>query len=68
MAYSTWVALEECDVLRITEKAMLVRYNGQELWLPLSQVADPGMYSEKDRGITVLATEWIVGQKGIEVE
>ncbi len=67
MPASSWVHLEGCTVLRVTEKALLVEYSDSEFWLPLSQI-DPesrDQYEEGDEDVTVSVTEWLAKQKGL---
>ena len=68
MGASNWVHLDDCDVLRTTEKAILVEYDGEEIWLPRSQVSDGEQYEEGDTGVTISITEYIAREKGIEAE
>ncbi len=69
MSQSNWVHLENCSVTRLTDKAMLVVLeDGEELWLPLSQI-DPesvDQYEVGDEDVTISITEWLAKQKGIE--
>ncbi len=70
MGASNWVHLEGCNVLRITEGAMLVEYSDSEVWLPLSQI-DPesrDQYEEGDEDVTVSVTEWIASKRGLKGE
>lgn len=66
MGASNWVHLENCDVVRLTERAVLVKYDGATVWLPLSQIDDPDRLEEGDKGITVSITEWLANEKGLE--
>jgi hypothetical protein len=50
--------LEPVDFLMETPKARLVLYEGEEVWLPESQIVDYG-----DDWVEV--TEWIAEQKGL---
>lgn len=68
MGQTNWVHLDDCDVLAVTEAAVLVRFDGGEHWLPKSQLDEPDRYEKGDKGITVTCSEWIARQKGIEVE
>lgn len=67
MSASNWVHLESCTVRRVTDKAMLVAYDDEDIWLPLSQVSQAEQYEAGDEGVTISVTEWIAEQKGIEV-
>lgn len=66
MGQSNWVHLESCNVLRTTDAAILVEYEGEEIWLPISQVSEGEKYEEGDEDITISITEWLAGVKGIE--
>lgn len=60
------VSIEDVACLRATEKAILVNVDGEELWIPLSQVDDDSeVYSEGDEG-TLIITAWIARQKGLD--
>ena len=52
----------------MTEKALLIKWDGLQYWLPVSQVSDPDNYEAGDKDVTVSITEWIAGEKGIEVD
>lgn len=67
MSFSQWVHLEDCTVKKVTERAMLIEYDGNDVWLPLSQVSEAEQYEEGDEGITISVTEFIAREKGIEV-
>lgn len=66
MSQSGYVHLEDCRVVHETEDAFLIEYEGEEHWIPRSQVADPDTYESGDEGVTISVTEWIAKQKGIE--
>lgn len=65
MTASGYIHLDVSEIKRVTEKAMLVRVDGEEHWLPLSQVADADDYNEGDVNCTVSITEWIAREKGL---
>lgn len=65
VSHSHWVHLEDCSVKRVTEKALLIEYDGEEVWLPLSQVSEGEKYEEGDEEVTVSITEWIAKQKNL---
>lgn len=58
------------DVLvkHATEKALLVEHEGEELWIPLSQIdGDSEIYAEHqvgEEGVLVV-TDWLAEQKGL---
>jgi hypothetical protein len=68
MGASRWVHLEDCKVLRVTAKALLIEYSDSEFWLPLSQVSEAEQYEEGDEDVTISVTEWIAQQEGIEAD
>lgn len=48
-----------------TEKAILVEIEGEEHWIPQSQIDDDSeVFSAGDEG-TLVITEWIAEQKGL---
>lgn len=69
MGASNWVWLEECKIVRRTDKAILIKYDGAEYWIPDSQMDDPEAYrsfKDGEDGITIGISEWIANEKGIE--
>lgn len=67
MGQSHYVHLEDCRIVRESAAALLIEYDGEEHWIPRSQIADHEIYDEGDEGVTVSITEWIADQKGITV-
>lgn len=66
MSQSGYVHLEDVDIIKETDSAfLLVIEDGERVWLPKSQVANPDDYSEGDEGVSISVTEWIADQKGI---
>ncbi len=68
MGQSNFIHLENCEIVKETDKALLIRYVGTEHWIPVSHISGADAYSAGDKGVTVSITEWIAEQKGIEVE
>ncbi len=61
------VSLDDSRVVKATDKAVLVEYEGEEYWLPRSQIVveESEVYDvEGDHG-TLVITEWIAQQKGL---
>ncbi len=53
----------DCTFVRETELAMLLEIEGEELWIPKSQI---GASKKKDgKPIRVELTDWIARQKGL---
>jgi hypothetical protein len=51
-------------IIKETDKAFLVNVDGETMWLPKSQVADPDDYTVGDK-CEIGITEWIANQKGL---
>lgn len=70
MGQSNYVHLDPCNVIAVTEKAVLIEYDDEKHWIPVSQLADgeDHNYEAGDKDITVSVSEWIAKQKGIEVK
>lgn len=65
MTASNYVHLDNCEILKETELAFLIRVDeGDDLWFPKSQIADASDYKEGDKG-TISVTEWIANEKGV---
>lgn len=62
------MALVHLDVERIkkeTEKAFLVTIDGEDYWLPKSQISDADDYCDGDQDVTLSITEWLAEEKGL---
>lgn len=66
MSQSGYVHVTVEKVERETASAFLLRIDGEQHWVPRSQIADPDTYEAGDQDVTVSLTEWIARQKGIE--
>lgn len=59
----------EVTVVRETDKALLVRYEGEDIWIPKSQIhADSEIYSSKQVGETgtLVLPYWLAEEKGLD--
>lgn len=65
MRSSNWIHIEVDEVARETQKAFLLRIDGEEYWIPFSQIADAEDYSEGDVNVSMSISEWIANEKGI---
>lgn len=65
MSASNYVHLDVDEVITVSDRGMLVEIGGEEVWLPLSQIADHEDYSPGDCDLTLSVTEWIARQKGL---
>lgn len=68
MSASNWVHIHVDEILRETDKALLCRIDEEELWIPLSQIADPDEYSAGDEDLTLSVSEWFATKNGLEGE
>jgi len=62
---SRYIHVEVDRIIRETDKAFLVEIDGEEHWLPKSQVADADDYDAGDEGCTMSITEFIANEKGL---
>ncbi|TWT58961.1 hypothetical protein KOR42_23480 [Thalassoglobus neptunius] len=61
-----WVEIEVVEVIRMTDAAMLVEdENGEEVWIPYSQIQDSDSVSEGDCNVTLTVTRWIAEEKDL---
>lgn len=51
----------ECRFLRETDNAVLIEVEGEEHWIPLSQVSE----MHKGKAGKIVMTQWIANQKGL---
>ena len=68
MGSSNYVHVDVDEIVRVTDKALLVRIDDEQIWLPLSQIADAGDYDFQagDQELSLSVTEWIAREKGLE--
>jgi hypothetical protein len=59
------VEFENAECIKETDLAILVVIDGEEYWIPRSQMSDESdVYGEGQSG-TLIITEWIAEQKGL---
>lgn len=70
MGASNYVHITVKEILKETAKALLcvIGDDDDEVWIPLSQIADSDEYSEGDKGVSMSISEWFANQEGIEGE
>jgi hypothetical protein len=68
MSQSGYVHLTVEKVVRETASAFLLVIEGEDYWIPKSQIADPETYEPGDEDLTISVTDWIAKQKGLEGE
>ena len=59
------VRLEDVFVLAETTKALLVDIDGEEHWIPTSQIDDDSEVYKKGQEGQLVISDWIAGEKGI---
>lgn len=64
MGASNWHYLEVVRIIKITDKAMLVELEDQQLWIPLSQIEE-GEWEEGDENVEFGVTEWFAKKEGL---
>ncbi len=65
---SNYVSVKVDFIERETDRAFLVLHQGQKIWIPKSQVANADDYEAGLRDLTLSVTEWIAGEKNMEIE
>lgn len=65
MSHSGYVHVEVEEILRETERAFLVRFDGEETWLPKACIADADCYDAGDVNVTISVREGIAREKGL---
>ena len=68
MSQSGYAHIEVDEIKRETDGAFLFVIDGEEKWVPKSQVADPDDYERGDENCSVSITEWFANKEGIEGE
>lgn len=62
----SWVTLKVAKVEAVSPKAILVHLeDGQEVWLPKSQLQDADSFVKGAENLEIQASEWIAGEKGL---
>ena len=64
---SKYVEFEDISVKKETEKAILVEIEGDEYWVPKSQLSEDSEVYERDEGNegTLIVTRWWATQEGL---
>jgi hypothetical protein len=60
-----WVPVVADEVLKETERSFLLLIDGEEIWIPKSQVNNPDVIGQGELDVEIEVTEWIARQKGI---
>lgn len=59
------VELDDVTCKAETDKALLCDIDGEEIWIPLSQVDDSSEVQSKGDEGTLIITKWCAEQKGL---
>ena len=59
------VELEVDDVLAVTDSAVLCEIDGDEYWLPWSQISDAEIADKGDSG-TIVIPRWLAEKHGLD--
>lgn len=63
---SNYVHVQVEEIKHETDKAFLVIIDGDERWIPKTQIADSSDYEVGDKNITISITDFIAEKLGIE--
>lgn len=66
MSASNWVHLDVDRIAKETDKAFLCVIDGEEYWIPKSQVSDAEDYEAGDKDVCMSVTEWIANENGLK--
>lgn len=59
------VQIQNVTVARETDAALLVNVEGEEIWIPKSQIDDDSEVYKKDTEGTLVIPRWLAEEKGI---
>lgn len=69
MSAGRFVYLEDCAVVRETDKAVLIRYRGENVWLPRACLENDGDDLKTGQaGYTVAVSRRMAVEKGLDFE
>ncbi len=60
-----WILISEATLIRSSDKAGLYKIDGEEHWIPWSQIRDDSIDKDGESG-ELWITEWIADEKEIE--
>lgn len=64
-SFSNRCEIEDVKGIRETEMAVLCEIDGEEHWIPKSQIDDDSEVYEEDTEGTLIVSQWLADQKGI---
>lgn len=53
------------DVVHITERAILLSCDGEEFWVPKSQVEDPDNLEPGEEDAEIRVKKWVLDERGL---
>ena len=59
------IAFDDCEALKETDAALLVTIEGEEVWVPKSQIDGSSDIQETDDTGTLVLNEWWAIEKGL---
>lgn len=62
---STWVHLNVDEIEAETEKAFLLCFGKDKVWVPKSVISDVDDYDEGDTRCTISVKEWFADKEGL---
>ena len=69
MAAGNFGYLEDCTILRTTDKAVKLEYDGEEYWFPRACLENDGEHLRVgESGYTVAVARRILREKGIDLD
>lgn len=60
-----WVSFEDVEVKKETDKAILCDIEGEEIWIPKSQISDDSEVYEEDTSGTLIISRWLAKEKDL---
>ena len=61
-----WVEISGVEVMHETDKALLCEIQGEEVWIPKSQLGDESEVKQGGDSGTLVVTRWLAEQKDSE--
>lgn len=65
MSNGRYVDVDVDEIVAATDRALLCLIDGEEKWLPRSQVADGDGYEKGETGVTLSVTSWFAEKEGL---
>lgn len=65
MSWDETVSLDDVECIKETDAALLCVIDGDEVWIPKSQVHEDSEVRQEGSSGTLVITEWIAREKGL---